>query len=91
MTTAVVNERKVQMTITEKAHMLQVFDINEPGKLAVTSGSQANVAYVVSHNGQRVTHCPCKAFGRCCHMVAGDWHLEAERRAAYVEEFHIYG
>ena len=92
MTTATIENKKVTLSIEDKAHTLQVFEIGEEYKLAVTSGSELGKAYVVSHNGQYVTHCPCKAYtSRCCHAVAGTWHLEAKNRAAYVEEFHIYG
>ena len=91
MTTATINEKRVTMTIEDKAHGLQVFEIGEEYKLAVTSGSELNKAYVVTHNGSHVTHCPCKAYtSRCCHAVAGTWHLEAKNRAAYCEMFSIY-
>jgi hypothetical protein len=91
MTTGTISGRKVQMTITEKARLLSVFETSEPGKLTIPSGSDAHKAYVLSHDGHHVTHCPCDArTSQCCHTVAGNWFLEAKNRAAYVEEFGIY-
>ena len=86
-TTMILNQKRVSLSIEEKARLLTVFDINEPGRLAVTSGSKPNTAYVVHHDGKHVTHCPCKSTGLCAHKVAGDWYLEAQARAVYVELF----
>lgn len=91
MTTATINRKRVTLTIQNKAHLLTVFSINEANRLAVTSGSEPNTAYVVRHDGRQATYCPCKAYGYCSHKQAVDWKLEAERRAAYIEIFNIYG
>jgi hypothetical protein len=91
-TTMKLHSRRVSLTIAQKAHLLTCFEIGEPGRLAVTSGSKVNTAYVVRYEpGQKKTHyCPCDARGYCSHRQAADWHLEAQARAAYVEEFSIY-
>jgi len=82
--------KRVTVTIEQKAHALTVFSINEPGRLAVTSGTKDKTAYVVLHNDTHAAYCPCGAYGRCAHKVAVNWHLEALRRAAYTEMFDIY-
>lgn len=90
-TTMMINSKRVVMSIEEKAKALTVFEINEPNRLAVTSGSEPNRAYVCHHDGCHVTYCPCDArTSQCSHTVAGNWFLEAKNRAAYVEEFGIY-
>jgi hypothetical protein len=83
MTKTTVNGKRVVMTIEEKAALLQVFDIGEEGRLAVTSGSDPNRAYVVRHDGHRCQYCPCGAYTpRCAHRVAGDWYLEEQAALA---------
>lgn len=93
MTTATINGKRTQLTIAEKARLLQVIDIHEQGVLAVRSGSDPRLAYAVYHNGRKSTGCACtgcKQYGRttCAYRLAVDWRLEAERRALYVETFN---
>lgn len=90
MTSATINQKRVKLSIQDKARLLTVFSINEANRLAVTSGTQANTAYVVRHDGKQATYCPCKACGPCSHKQAANWYLEAERRAAHVQNYNIY-
>lgn len=88
--------KRLNVSIEQKAHTLQVIDINEPGVLAVRSDSDSRVAYAVYHDGAHVTSCACtgcKHYGRshCAYRLAAGWFLEAQRRASYVETFNIYG
>lgn len=76
--------RKVTVSIEDKARALQVFDIQEAGRLAVTSGTEANLAYVVQHNDEHSTSCPCGSYKKCSHRIAVDWYLEAQRWAIEV-------
>lgn len=90
MTTATIENRKVTMTIEEKARRLSVREINDH-QLEVTSGSDATKKYTCEHNGRHVTRCSCAAYtSRCCHAIAGTWYLEAKNRDAYCDEFNIY-
>jgi len=87
--------KRLVLTIEQKARCLQVIDVNEPGILAVRSASDPRIAYAVYHNGHNVTGCACtgcKQYGRkqCAYRLAASWKLQADRRAAYVETFHIY-
>lgn len=92
MATARINHRTVTLTLEEKARLLEVIDIGEPGLLAVRSGSDQGIAYGVKHNGRVSTYCPCGTYGeRCSHRLAVNWHLEAARRAAYQEAFDPCG
>lgn len=86
-TTIIRDNRSVKLTVAEKARLLTVFPIGEPGRLAVTSGTKADSAYVVLHNGRESYFCPCPAYGRCSHMQAVDWLLESHNRQAYVQTF----
>jgi len=90
-TTMRIQNRQIKLSIEDKARLLQVIDIGEPGLFAVRSGSDANTAYGVRHDGKHATYCPCRAVGRCAHKQAVDWKLEADRRDAYCREFQIYG
>lgn len=95
MTTATINGNRVALTIEQKARLLEVIDIHEPGLLAVRSASDPRVAYAVYHDGRNVTSCACtgcKQYGRthCAYRLAAAWKLEADRRAAYTQIFHIY-
>jgi hypothetical protein len=88
--------KRVTVSIEEKARALQVIDIQESGVFAVRSATNARIAYAVYHNGRKVTGCACpgcKVYGRsrCAYRLAVAWKLEADRRAAYVETFNIYG
>lgn len=88
--------KRLTVSIEEKARALQVVDIHEAGVLAVRSDSDPRVAYAVTHDGRNVTSCACtgcKLYGRtrCAYRIAAGWHLEAQRRAVYVETFNIYG
>lgn len=74
--------KKVTVSIEDKARALHVFDIQEAGRLAVLSGSQPDLAYVVRHDGEQSTFCPCGSYKPCSHRIAADWFLEAQRRAA---------
>jgi hypothetical protein len=92
MTTATTSTgKRVAVSTAQKARMLTVFDIGEAGRLAVTSGTKPNTAYVVHHDGWRVTSCPCRSVSRCSHAIAGDWYLEARRRATYSTRFDPHG
>jgi hypothetical protein len=83
MTQMTINGKRVTLTVEEKAQRLQVFDIHEEGRLAVTSGSTPTDAYVVRHDGQHSQYCPCGAYiARCAHRIAVDWHLEEQREEA---------
>jgi len=83
MTTMTLNGKRVTLTVSEKAKLLTVFDIHEEGRLAVTSGSRENDAYVVRHDGQHSQYCPCGAYiAKCAHRVAVDAHLEEKRQEA---------
>lgn len=88
-----INHKAVKMTRSEKARMLHVYDIGEEGHLAIESGSKPDSLYVVHHNGYRVTYCPCEALHtcECSHKIAGDWYLEAQRRAEFVQAFDPHG
>lgn len=90
MTTIILeNGKRTKISIEQKAKLLKVYDLGEEGHLGVESDSKANTLYVVHHNGYRVTYCPCEALHtcQCAHKVAGDWHLEAQRREAYHAAF----
>lgn len=91
-TTMRIQNKTIALSLEEKARLLQVFDIGEIGRLAVTSGSLPNTAYVVRFEpGHTKTHyCPCDARGYCSHRQAADWYLEALHRAWYIENFEIY-
>jgi len=83
MTQMTLNGKKVTLTVEQKARLLDVFEIGEEGRLAVTSGSTPNQAYVVRHDGEHSQYCPCGAYiARCAHRVAADWHLEEQREEA---------
>lgn len=89
MATRTINRKPVTCTIAEKARSLRVFDINEAGRLACTSGSDASAAYVVRHDGRLALACPCKArVAVCAHKLAVNWFLEARNRAIYAEMFN---
>ena len=92
MTTITLEGRKVTLTIEQKAHLLQVFEIGEDGRLAVTSGSKLNTAYVVRYipGAPRTHYCPCESFAYCSHRQAADWYLEAKAREQYVQACGIY-
>lgn len=83
MATMLVNRQKVTLTIEQKARKLQVLDINHPRAYVVPSGTEANKAYTVQHDGHEATSCNCKAVGKCAHKLAVTWKLEADRRAIY--------
>ena len=92
MATARINHKTVTLTLEQKARRLEVIDIQEPGVLAVRSGSDQDTAYAVKHNGRVSTHCPCGTYGaRCSHRLAVNWKLESDRRAAYHETFDPCG
>lgn len=76
--------KRITVSIEEKARALHVFDIQEEGRLAVVSGTVADLAYVVRHDGERATFCPCGSYKKCSHKVAAEWYLEAKARAAFV-------
>ncbi len=83
MTQMTLNGKRVTLTVSEKAKLLTVFDIHEAGRLAVTSGSRENDAYVVRHDGQHSQYCPCGAYiAKCAHRVAVDMHLDEKRQEA---------
>ena len=83
MTTINLNGKRVVMSIEQKARLLTVFDIHEEGRLAVTSGSDPNSAYVVRHDGHRCQYCPCGAYtSQCAHRIAADWYLEEQAALA---------
>ncbi len=88
------NYKRISLSMEEKARSLKVI-ANLPelagNELAVTSGSKANAAYVVTHNGKNAVHCPCDAYGRCSHLIAADWHLEAKNRAMAESLFDLCG
>ena len=92
-TTAVRNGRRIALTVEQKARSLHVFEIGEPGRLAVSSGTNPNNAYVVRYvEGHHETHyCPCNAVGYCPHRQAADWYLEAQQRHAYDIAFNPNG
>ena len=87
MATMIINRKQITLSIEDKARALTVFSIDEENALGVTSGSQANTGYQVKHDGKQATYCPCRAVGRCAHKTAVDWHLENERRNAFVANF----
>ncbi len=90
MATMIINQKRLTLSIEDKARLLQVIDIHEDCHLGVTSGSKPNSAYVVRHDGKQATYCPCGARITCSHMIAATWYLEALSRAFYVEVNGIY-
>lgn len=86
-TAMIVNEKRVTLTIEQKARMLQVLDINDPNRFIVPSGSEKGKAYSVKHDGYEATSCNCLAHGKCAHKTAVNWKLEADRRAWHNDLF----
>lgn len=95
MTTATLHGKRITLTIEQKARLLQVIDVHEPGVLAVRSANDPRLVYAVYHDGKHVTSCACtgcRQYGRthCAYRLAAFWHLEAINRNAYCQMFHIY-
>lgn len=91
-TSMMINNKRVAMSVEQKARLLTVIDIHEAGAFAVTSGSNPDDAYVVRHNGRHSIYCPCNTYGaRCSHRIALDWKLEADRRAVLVADCDPHG
>lgn len=96
MTTATIGGIRYQMSKEMKARLLTVFDIHEAGHLACTSGSDPNTAYVLPHDGEHATYCPCKHKGKddCSHKIAVNTYLRKQRemeayREAYPNDFYF--
>lgn len=89
MTTVTINGKRVVMTITEKARMLEVIDIHEENVLAVRSGSDPKTAYGVQHDGTHAHYCPCKSRVKCAHRIAVEMYLKAAYRALYPNDFYF--
>lgn len=95
MTNATINGKRKQMTMAEKAALLQVVDIHEPGVLAVISNSDSRVGYAVYHVDFKVTRCRCTGcseYGHttCAYRMAAQRKLDEMRRDWYCQEFGIY-
>jgi hypothetical protein len=92
MTTATLaTGKRVQLSIEEKARLLQVIEMpNEPGLLAVRSGSDPTVAYAVYCQDFRVTG--CRQYGRthCAYRLAAQHRLNELRRNYHCEIFGLY-
>ena len=90
MTYATINGKRREMSIYEKAMLLNVSRIEGEKGFVVTSGSDPRKAYRVSEDART---CTCQSYTLCCHKIAAKNRLdeeEAERREAYVHEFGIY-
>lgn len=93
MTQATLNGKRVQMTIEEKARLLQVYNY-EPGVLAIRSNSDPRVAYAVTYdNNFHITDCACtgcRQHGRnhCAYRVAGKNFLHQIYRATFPSDFN---
>ena len=67
MTTATINGKRKSISMSEKATLLSVSQIEgEPGYI-VSSGSDKSKSYRVSED---VQHCNCEAWGTCSHRIA---------------------
>lgn len=86
MATMLIAGEKLQMPVWLKARLLQVTETDNANILSVESGSERNKSYPVEHDGQKSTHCPCKAIIEdCAHRIAADRYLENERAQRQLE------
>lgn len=77
MASMIIAGEKYQMPVWLKARLLQVQPSEDKANiLIVESGSEAGKTYPVEHDGQKSTHCPCKAvIDDCAHRMAADRYL----------------
>jgi hypothetical protein len=80
MTTGTRNGKIVKLSMYEKSRMLAVSERGKSGNLFVASGSRPNYGYEVIMNGIHAIECCCDAYGQCCHKIAAEWYVEAQRR-----------
>lgn len=93
MTQATLNGKRIQMTIEEKARLLQVIPY-ETGTLAIRSNSDPRVAYAIGYDKNfHITSCACtgcKHHGRthCAYRVAAKSFLHQLYRATFPSDFN---
>lgn len=79
-TVATLNGKRVSLSVEEKARLLTVSVIPGEHAFKVSSGSKPGRTYKVTHDGRYATGCECESCGgRCCHRVAVNNRLQAER------------
>lgn len=79
MATMMIAGERYEMPVWLKARLLQVTPAEDNAHvLIVESGSERGKTYPVEHDGEKSTHCPCRAVTQeCAHRIAADRFLAA--------------